>query len=216
MYTRRRALAIGAVGIGALSGCTNLASGDGPISREATPAVVSDSVLDETGHELEEQRTKTVSREVEAGGETREIEATNHIAVYTKQVSGPGDGELQGSLFGIVSTPAFEFVGQSFNPIGDYSNQELLDFVSDRFGNLTVDEAVESNTRTVLGTETTVTKFSTTADFNGERIDSYAHVMSVEHESDIIVAVGGYPQELESQEEDGITQLFGGITHQTE
>lgn len=210
MYTRRRALVIGAVGIGALSGCTQLASGDGPITREASPAVVSPDALDETGHELEAEREETVSREFEVGGETRQVEATNYATVYTKTIDGT---EAQGSLFGLVSTPGFNFAGQSFNPVSEFSNQEILEFVAGEFGEVSINESVSESTETVLGSETTVTKFDAEAAFNGDRIPVYVHVTSVENEDDILIAAGAYPQELENQEEADITQLFGGISH---
>jgi len=146
MYSRRRALTIGAVGLTALSGCTELATGDEPLAREAEPAAISASTLSETGHELEDERTETLSEEVEAGGESREVEATNHIALYSKSISGPDGNEIEGSLFGVVSTPAFEFVGQSFNPIADADNEEILEFASSEFGQLDVGDQLDETT----------------------------------------------------------------------
>jgi hypothetical protein len=189
-----------------------LASGDGPITREASPAEVDSAVLAETGHELEEQREETVSREFEVAGETRQVEATNYATVYAKTIDST---ETQGSLFGLVSTPGFNFAGQSFNPVSNFSNREILEFVAGEFGEITINESVSESTETVLGSETTVTKFDAEAAFNGERIPVYVHVTSVENEGDIVIGAGAYPQELESQEEAAITQLFGGISHPT-
>lgn len=210
MYTRRQALAIGAIGVGGLSGCTDLASSDGPITREASPAGVDSAVIEDMEYELEEQREKTLSREVSAAGETREIEATNHATLYAKTL---GDGETDGSLFATVSTPAFEFVGQSFNPIADADNEEILSFVAGEFGEVTVNESVAESTQTVLGTETTATKFDAEAEFNGERIPVYVYVTSVQHEDDIIIGAGAYPQELDEAEKDNIIRLLGSIQH---
>jgi hypothetical protein len=213
MYTRRRALLLGATGIAALSGCTELASGDGPITREASPAAVAQSVLDETGHELEDQREETISREFEVGGQTRQVEATNYATVYTRTV---GEGGAQGSLFAVVSTPAFKFAGQSFNPVASASNAEILEFVAGQFGGLSGTESVSQSTQTVLGTEATVAKFGAEATFNGERIPIYIHVASVENEGDIVIGAGAYPQALEGSEEAAMSQLFGGIVHPAE
>jgi len=213
MYTRRRALVAGAAGIAALSGCLEAATGSGPITRKASPAVVEPSVLEETGHELEDEREQTIEREVEVSGQTREVEATNYARVYTKTI---GDTDTDGSLFALVSTPAFTFAGQSFNPVADFSNQEILEFVAGEFGQVSVNEQASESTLTVLGSETTVTKFDAEAEFNGERIPVYVHVTSVENGDDIIIAAGAYPQELDSQEEDAITTLFGGVDHPAE
>jgi len=216
MYSRRRALTIGAVGLTALSGCTELATGDEPLAREAEPAAIAASTLSETGHELEDERTETISEEVEAGGESREVEATNHIALYANSMEGPDGSEIQSSLFGVVSTPAFEFVGQAFNPIADADNEEILEFASSEFGQLDVGEELDETTLTVLDSETTVGKFDGTASFEGERVDVHVYVTAVDHEDDIILGLGGYPEELEDQEEDDILTLFEGIEHPAE
>jgi len=68
----------------------------------------------------------------------------------------------------------------------------------------------------VLGTDTTVGKFDGTASFDGQRVDVHVSVTAVDHEDDIVLAVGGYPEELESQEEDDILTLFSGIEHPAE
>jgi len=213
MYTRRRALAISAVGIGALSGCTELVMGDGPIVREASVAEVESGLLNERGFDLDERREETFSEEVSAGGETRRIEATNHATIYTKSAAGPDGEEIQTSLFGLVSTPAFEFVGQSFNPIADDENEEILEFVSSEVGQLDVGEELGETTISVLGTDTTVSKFDGTATFDDQRVDVHVYVTSVQNEEDIVVGIGGYLEELEDEEEDGVLALFEGIEH---
>jgi len=213
MFTRRRALCLGAVGITALSGCAELATGDEPLAREAEPAAVSDSVLSETAHELDDERTETITEEVEAGGETREVEATNHITLYANTMEGPDGEAVERSLFGVVSTPAFEYVGQAFNPIADADNEEILEFASSEFGQLDVGEELEETTLTVLDSDTTVSKFDGTARFEGERVDVHVYVAAVRHEDDIVIGLGGYPEQLEAEEEDDVLGLFEGIEH---
>ncbi len=213
MYTRRRALLIGAVGLTALSGCTELATGDEPLSREASPVAISESVLSETGHELQKERTETLTEEVEAGGESREVEATNHITLYANTVEGLDGEDIESSLFGVVSTPAFEFVGRSFNPIADADNEEILEFASSEFGELEIGEKLEETTLTVLDSETTVSTFDGTARFDGQRIDIRVYVTAVDHKDDIVLGVGGYPEDLEDDQADDILELFEGIEH---
>lgn len=91
MYTRRRLVAAGAVGIAALSGCTDFIAGDEPLSETAEPAVVDDSTLEETGYELVDQDTETVAEEVEVAGQTRQIEAVNQLSVYERAIDLAGD-----------------------------------------------------------------------------------------------------------------------------
>ncbi|SNR31751.1 hypothetical protein SAMN06266787_1011243 [Halorubrum ezzemoulense] len=81
--TRRRALAAGgAVGLASLAGCTALdvATGDGPAEFAAGTATVADATLSESGYELNEVSDETISREVEAAGQTREVRVTNTVA----------------------------------------------------------------------------------------------------------------------------------------
>ncbi len=286
MYTRRRLLAVGTAGVVALSGCTEFVTGDGPLSEAAEPAVVSESALEETGYQLASQETEILTETVEVGGETREIEAENQIAVYERDV-GLTDNELEddieniedefgedledeldeefedglddaeddeleeleeeinaiaasdagnslsvdrpastagkfqldsgeqpnaGSLFVLLSTPAFSIVGQSFNPVGGMDNEELAEFIANEIPELTIEGTREETTRTVLGEETAVTSFEATTQGS---IEAIVELTAVEHEDDIVIAVAAYPELLESSEADNAEQLFDGIEHPT-
>jgi len=274
-------LAAGTAGVVALSGCTEFVTGDGPLSEAAEPAVVSESALEETGYQLASQETEVLTETVEVGGETREIEAENRIAIYERGVdlsddelegeldegiedeldeefddeledaeddeleepeeeidtvavsdagnslsvdrpastAGSTAGEFQldsadqsnaGSLFVLLSTPAFSIVGQSFNPVGGMDNEELAEFIAGEIPELTIVATREETTRTILDEETTVTSFDATAQGG---IETVVELTAVEHEDDIVVAVAAYPELLESTEADNAEQLFGAIEH---
>lgn len=217
MYTRRRALALGAIGIGALSGCSTASelAGDGPIERTAASAVLSQSAVDETEYEQSTQQERTVEREVSAGGQQRKIIAGNKITLYEKAI----DDLARGSLFGVVSTPGFTIAGQTLNPVAGMSNAELIDIVGQEFNGLADASEISTQTRTVLGSETTVSKFDATANFGGQEFDIYIYTGSVENQrnddgqSDVVVGAGGYPQAFDDTEADIVEGFFDAIEH---
>jgi len=212
MYTRRRALAVGVMGISALSGCADaaeLARGDGPLEREAQRAAISESALSQTEYELTDERTRKIEQTVSAGGQERTIIATNKFNQYSK----PIDISEEGSIFAVISSPGFEFAGRSLNPVANQSNEELLELAREQFENLTVRGTESETQETILGTETTVSKFDASATFADEPYDIYIHVSSVTNEGDVIIGLGGYPQAYDDDENDTIAGFFGEIEH---
>lgn len=217
MYTRRRALALGAIGIGALSGCSSTTelAGSGPIERSAASAILPQSVVSGTEYELSTQRERTVERTVSAAGQERTISATNQVALYQKAI----DNLAQGSLFGVVSTPGFTIAGQTLNPVAGMSNSELIDVVGEQFNGLSGASEVSTLTKTMFGTDTTVSKFDATANFGGREFDIYIYTGSVVHQrneqgqSDVVIGAGGYPQAFDETEADTIEGFFGDIEH---
>lgn len=99
MYTRRRLLTAGTVGLAAISGCMGSLAGQEPLSQTAEPAAIEQGVLEETGYELAESDTQTVIEEVEVDGETRQIEAINQVVVYERAIdSNELEDELEDEL----------------------------------------------------------------------------------------------------------------------
>lgn len=208
---------MGALGIGALSGCSTAAelAGDGPIERTAAPAILPESAVSGTDYKLSLQDQRTIEREVSAAGQQRTIIATNQVSLYPKAV-----GELaRGSQFGVVSTPGFTIAGQTLNPAAKWSNEELLDTVSSQFSGLSEPSEESTLTKTMLGTETTITKFDATANFGGREFDIYIYTGSIVHErneegqSDVVIGAGGYPQEFDENEADTVEGFFEAIEH---
>lgn len=284
MYTRRRLLAAGTIGLAALGGCLEFATGEGPLSETAQPAAVDEAVLSETGYERTDERTETVSEEVEVAGQSRTIEAANQVVTYERSVSAAAllgnstedetdgdtealpndteelpedydgdlpedyDGELPEEIANqtdgteaqqtadeettddeetdavddrqggssqciLLTTPSFSIAGQSFNPVGEMDNAELVSMLSGEFEGLSVGDEVDETTATVLETETTVSTFEAEMEQNGLTVDILLEITAVPHEDDYVVGVAGYPQALESTEADHVDQLFSGIVH---
>jgi hypothetical protein len=117
-------------------------------------------------------------------------------------------------VFSVVSTPAVEIAGQTFNPVGDYSNDRLVQTITDRFGTLSNVDRVSERRIVVSGTETTVTKYAATTTVEGREIDVFVHVTKVRDGEDFLVGVGVYPQQLDQESE--VLTLMRAIEHPAE
>ena len=181
------------------SGCIGFLAGNEELTFEADPAVTADSAASSADYEFNGTRTQTVEREFTVAGQTRTVEAANEISTYEKTVDIPLFGSAKLGVFTLVSSPAVEVGGETFNPIGDYSNDQLVRLVANRYEGLNDVEQVSRQEVSMLGTETTVTKYSATASFQGEDVDVFVHVTKVRHEEDYVVALGVYPQRLDGE-----------------
>lgn len=210
MYTRRRALAFGAVGIGTLAGCSGASdlAGDGPIERTASPAILSESAVSETEYELSRQSEETIEQEVSAGGQSRTIIANNQLAIYTKAIE-----DIEAGLFAVIATPGFSFAGQTLNPVAGMSNDDLVSRFGQRLGGLQSASEIETLTQTVLDTDITISKFDATGTFGGREFDVYAYVGKVVNEGDVVIAGGAYPRAYDSAEAATTESLFTDIEH---
>lgn len=191
------------------SGCLGVVTGD-TISFQADPAAVSESAVDEHGFQLADESTAEIDREIDdmpvVGSKT--VEITNHVASYERVDA--DTGEAAAAAFVVVSTPQAEVAGQRTNPLGRAPLEEVVESVGDQSG---VGE-VDSTTRTVLGTETTVEKFAGTTAVEGQSVETYVYVTRVAHGDDYVIAVGVLPQSL-ADEESAIYGLMENVEHPT-
>lgn len=125
-------------------------------------------------------------------------------------------GETAASVFTLLTTPAFEILGQPLNPLGQMDDEELLDFIAEDFGELAVGEQESESTETVLGSETTVSTFSGTTTQGGVEFDIGIDVVSVNNDDDLVVAIGIYPAAAAEEESDHVSTLLNGLEHPAE
>jgi len=194
----------------ATSGCLGVFSG-GTTTFEAEPADVDEAAASQTGFEKNGTRDSVVTREVGPEGVSETVQVVNKVTTYEKALEIPLLGTARLGVFSIVSSPAVEVAGQTFNPLADYSNDRLVQLVTNRFGSLSGVERVSSRQLTVLGTETTVTKYAATTTAQGQNIDVFVHVTKVRHEGDFLVGIGVYPQQLD--QETDILSLLRAVEH---
>lgn len=194
------------------SGCLGALTGGGPITLEAEPAAVAPAAAESTGYEDNGTRTFTVNRTLEAAGQEQQISVENKVTTYEKALDLGPLGEAKLGVFALITTPAVEIAGQTLNPVGDYDNDRLVGLVESQYRGLSDVQQVSNRQVTVLGSETTVTKYSAKATALGQQVDVFVHVTKVRHEADFVIAVGVYPQVL-SGEEDAVFRLLRATEH---
>ncbi len=193
------------------AGCSVL-TGDEPVRFESSPATVSDAATSETGYEETAVSEEVRSRTFSAGGRERAVEVTNHRAQYERQLDLGPLGTQRAGVFAVLSSPAVEVLGETFNPLADLSEEEILDRFDSQYDDLTVGDRVGNRTTTVLGQQTTVEKFDGTAALAGTEVDVFVHVTKVRHGDDFVVVVAVYPQRLPGEEEN-VFAMLDGLEH---
>ncbi|WP_410764459.1 DUF6517 family protein [Haloferax sp. DFSO60] len=197
------------------SGCLGVLTGDEALSFESEPAATDASVASNAGYSTNGTEELKINRSFTVAGQERQVVASNHLTTYEKKVNLGLFGEAKLGVFSVISTPAVEVAGQTLNPIGDYSNDQLVGLVRSRYQGLNNVEQVSSRNVQMLGETANVTKYSATARVEGEQIDVYVHVTKIRHEDDFIIAIGVYPQQLDGEEEN-ILELMRSVEHPSE
>lgn len=212
MVTRRHVGGVVLVALMLSSGCVGFIAGQEPLTFTADAATVAGSAAQDAGYESNGTRTQTIEREVTVAGQTRTVVAENKVSTYEKRVSVPLLGDAKVGVFSVIATPAVEVAGRTFNPVGDYSNDRLVNLVASRYDGVSDVQRVSDRTVTTLGAETTVTKYDAKARFQGRQIDVFVHVTKVRSGDDFVVAVGLYPQRLD-REEENILSMVRALEH---
>lgn len=194
------------------SGCLSIVTGE-TLEYEAAPGEVSESALDDTAYEFDGQETQTVTRNYSAAGQERTVEVTNYATRYQRAVELGPLGEQELARFVVFTTPAVEVAGQTFNPVGDWSERRLVERLSSEYEGLQDVSHVNNRTVRSLGEDRRVAKFSGEATVLGDRtVDVYVHVTKFRHGDDFVVAVGVHPERL-PDEQDRVDDLIRGIDH---
>ncbi|PAU85241.1 hypothetical protein CK500_00825 [Halorubrum salipaludis] len=215
--TRRRALALaGAVGAAGLAGCTALdvVTGDEPAEFSSGTATVADATLSETGYELNDVSEETVSREVEAAGQTREVRVTNTIAEYDKAVELFGE-RYQAAVFAALATPRVEVLGEAFNPVGELDADERAELIADRYEGVSDLERGSEYTTAVLGADTGVVVYSADGEIEGTgvSVELEFHIAeTVEVGDDYVLPLAAYPESFGDGE--NVRAMMNGLEHE--
>lgn len=198
-----------------MAGCVGVLAGTQPLELEANAVSVSGAALSEAGYEEQQTTTQTIEEEVSAAGQTREVVVTNHLAEYSRtvEVTELGSGEL--ARFIVLSTPAVEVLGQTFNPVGSMSAEELVAQVQDNYEGLDGVQPSGERRATLLGSAATVEMFEGTAELGetGQSADVTIDVVRIRHGPDFVVVIAVYPTLLPG-ESDRVDTMLGGVQHQ--
>jgi len=204
-----RTLAILAVGVLlATAGCTQLATGDAEFSASESSV----EGAEEQGYELNRTEWQNVSRTIEAGGEEREITVNNRVQLYLNQSDeGAPDG-----AFAVITSPQVQVAGQAMNPASDWSHEEILEEFGgefDSYGEIQNLSERDTETMTVLDTETEVSTFDATVESDdGETEQVVVHVTKVQHDGDFVITVGVHDEGDEANEQ-AIEELIQNLEH---
>lgn len=196
------------------AGCVGVLTGNEPLVLEAESVAVSSAAQNDAGYAEIRTTTQELRREVSAAGQTREVVVTNHVAEYARSIdAGPiGTGEF--ARFVVVSTPAVEVFGKTFNPVGDMSNRELAEQVQGQYEGLRNLEPAGERGVTVLGTTSTVSAFTGDAAVKGtdQTVEVTLHVTRLRDGPDFIVVIAAHPTLLDG-EADRVDTMLGGVRH---
>lgn len=217
-FTRRRVLAGGAAfGTGLGAGCTGLA--DERLS--SSPATVGDDALSETRYSEHAVDELVIDHTVSRFGLERTLEVRNWYAEYDRAISLNVFGlpRLQAAVVAVLSTPRVSAFGRSFNPVGEYTTDELVGLIQERYDELETVERVGETSVAILGTETTVAEYDGRARLveAGFTLDVVVRVSeAVEHGDDFVLCVAVAPR-IGGVETEGnaVRTLLAGVEHES-
>lgn len=198
------------------AGCVGVLTGDEPLAFEADPGTVSTAALNDAGYEEVRREAQPMTREVSAAGQTREVQVTNHVVEYARSVGVEPLGSGEFARFVVVSTPAVEVLGQTFNPVGDMSNRELAEQVQSQYEGLGNLQPAGERSVTVLDTGATVSTFTGDAELGatGQAVELTLHVTRVRDGDDFVVVIAVHPSALDGEPE-RVDTLLRGLRHQS-
>lgn len=204
-----RTIALLAVGVLlATAGCTQLVTGDASFSANESSV----DGADEYGYELNRTEWQNVTRTIEAGGESRNITVNNRVQLYLNRT---GDGTPEGA-FAVVTSPQVRIAGQAVNPVANWSNEEILqEFGSefDSYGSIEELEERDTETMTILDTETEVSTYNATVESDdGETREVVVSATNVQHEEDVVIAIGVHDVG-DGANADAIEELLRNLEH---
>jgi len=210
---RRIQLAVvGLVALVALSGCAGLT---GPLTFNAGQATVSDQALHQTNYQKVSVQQQTINKTVSRYGFSKRVIVTNWIAQYDRSIDLGALGKKRAAVFSVVSTPQVKvpLMGAQ-NPIGDYSNEQLVMLLQQNYQSISNVQHVSDYQTTMLGQQTTVSKYSAQATLQGgQTVNVYVHVTKVSAGGDYVIAAAVYPQQLDGQESGRVKTLLQGVQH---
>lgn len=208
---RHRFAAVAVALLVVLTGCGAMGGDRTPetITAAAGQATVNDAALSATGfsertveeRQLSDSGTLDISGDVEMEVNYR-IEATTSRAVYASD---------EGSVFAAYSVPLVEpdDVAATINPLAGRSLTEVATRAQDTYGDFGDLTHIENTTVTMLGNETTLAKYATTASGPNGSTEVSVYVAQVRHSGDVVVAVAVMPRADDDAE--AVRSLVGGI-----
>ncbi|APX98207.1 hypothetical protein BB347_10020 [Natronorubrum daqingense] len=207
---RRTVLAgAGTAGLVGLSGCLGLAGLD---EHASSPAGVERAIRDDTGYEQTEVEEIPIDEGVDLLLYEESVTVLNHLTEHEKTVDMGPAGRQRGAVFLLLTTPQVSVAGQEFNPVGEMNTEELVELVEDNYDDISNITHEEDDDVSLLEQDTTQSRFSAEATFDGTDLDVYLHVTeAVESNDDLLIAIGVYPEYVQAEEEANVRSLIEGV-----
>jgi len=194
MPHRRTCLASLGTALAAVTAGCGVLLGTAPTTFEASPTAVADDALSETGYEFVEYDRRDVSREYSAGGQSRQVVATNVRAKYRRPIDFAGFEEVPAAVFTAVTTPQVEVYGETFNPVEEMPTAELAERAQDQYDGFDDVEKTAAGTVTVMDEETTQGRFTAEATVDEQTVTTYLHATeAVRLDRDFLITFANYP-----------------------
>lgn len=181
------------------TGCLGFITGDGPLSVESEPVAVSNSTVSEANYEVVRDKTITVDASVSVADQERTVEAKSHFREYGRDFDILGS-DMTAARFVALSTPKAEVAGEPLNPIGDRSNDQLVNRLLQSYDGIKSVEFVKNRSVTSLGEDRTVATYEATAQVSQDvEIPVTLHTATFAHKDDYITILALYPKQLDEQ-----------------
>lgn len=186
-----------------LAGCGGGDRTPQPLRGEATAATAGQDALSAADYEQVAVESMQVNRSgtLDVSGD---VELTVNYQIYAtaQRATYEHSSTDSPSVFALLSVPLVspDAVDVTLDPMGDRSLREVTDRAQPTYTNVGPLDHVSNKSATLLGTDTTLQKYATTAEADGSTVDVYVYIAVAEHNGDLIRAVAVLPQDADAPE----------------
>lgn len=194
-----------------LAGCTGTL-----VELSAEPATVPPAALAGTGYVHGNTTPVTFAPVVGVGPLVRDVRVTGWLSGYSRTTT---DGDIAALV--VLSTPDARVEGESVSPVTRLSDPEVVEWALGQVAAAGAGRGIDAGvnglrpvdreTRTVLGQPVEVVSYAGTVSVEGEQAEVLLHLAVVEHEDDVVVALGVHGAALD--ERDRLLALVERVEH---
>lgn len=210
-----RTVLVGIAAVVLVAGCGG-GGANGPVHLTATPATIDEQTLATTGYEPGGGATDwvntTLSVSIEGDVElqaSKDVRARAPVRTYRRET---GDGP---AVVGLLSVPAVHLLEASAdivrNPAHDLGPADLARRLPSGYSDLEVGEQVANTSVTMLGNETFMATYATTASIDGSTADVHLSIATVRHSDTFVTFVAIQP--AAAADAARLRQLLAGVDH---
>ncbi|ADJ15077.1 DUF6517 family protein [Halalkalicoccus jeotgali] len=211
MDLKRRTFTVGLLAaLGATSGCLGFVRGEDALAFEAVGARPSEGALAETDYRHAHTGVEPLSETIEIGERTREVELTNVVAEYGRDVDLGALGTLPAATFAVLATPQFEVLGRTFHPGERVDPRRLVSELDSTYDAVSVGEELEEWSLTVFDERVDVSTFEGRITIERTEIDARVHVGTASNDDDLVIFAGAHPTAI-GDERTAIARLAGSL-----